>query len=67
MWFDDNGKKAVAEKIREGAQAYAARFGVPPTVALVNESERADVEGLTVLTKGYIQRSNFWFGVEAPE
>jgi hypothetical protein len=67
MWFDDNNKKSVAQKIAEGAAAYAERMGYAPTVAITSEGERCEVEGLQVVARGYVRPHNFWLGMEVPQ
>lgn len=65
-WFDDHPKKEVRYKISEAISAYEDRFGTPPNVVLVNESQSTDgsVEGIEVVSRPYIRVHNFWVGVE---
>ncbi len=43
LWFDDDAKRKVADKLDEAAERYAERFGVRPTLAHLNP---AQAEGL---------------------
>jgi hypothetical protein len=43
LWFDDDTKRKVVEKLDEAAERYAERFGVRPTLAHLNP---AQAEGL---------------------
>ena len=43
LWFDDDTKRKVADKLDEAAERYAERFGVRPTLAHLNP---AQAEGL---------------------
>ena len=43
LWFDDDAKRKVVEKLDEAAERYAERFGVRPTLAHLNP---AQAEGL---------------------
>lgn len=44
-WVDDTPRKTVAGKIREGAAAYEARFGAPPTICVCSAANVAAVGG----------------------
>jgi hypothetical protein len=63
-WFDDNPKKTAKDKIEEAIAAYIQRSRLRPNVVLVNEADRAEVQGVTVRSENYIRRSNFWVGWE---
>jgi hypothetical protein len=43
LWFDDDAKRKVVEKLDEAAERYTERFGVRPTLAHLNP---AQAEGL---------------------
>lgn len=58
----DDSKRAIAEKIALGKQAYIDRFGYPPAFVLLNEVDKISVEGMGVIVKPFIRRNNFWFG-----
>ncbi len=64
MWFDDSAKKGVTLKIEEAVAAYIHHFKARPNVVLVNEADRADVQGITIRSENYIRRNNFWVGWE---
>lgn len=63
-WFDDNPKKSASLKIEEAIHAYTDRFKTRPNVVLVNEADRAEINGVLVRSEGYIRRNNFWVGWE---
>ena len=63
-WFDDNPKKPTTLKIEEAIDAYVDRFKTRPNIVLVNEADRADIQGVRVRAEGYIRRNNFWVGWE---
>lgn len=63
-WFDDNGKKPAQTKIAEACAAYVERYQTHPNVVLVNERDRAEVDGLLVRVESYIRPNNFWVGFE---
>ncbi len=63
MWYDDNPKTPVSQKIAAAIHAYQARFpGVKPTLILVNEAEIATVEGITVRGVATVSRHTYWVG-----
>ena len=64
LWYDDNTKKAAKAKIEEAIDAYTDRFKAKPNVVLVNEADRAEINGVLVRSEGYIRRNNFWVGWE---
>ena len=61
-WQDDNPKTTPARRIADACAAYARRFGTPPTVALVNEAQLCEVDGLVVRSAGYIRKDIVWVG-----
>lgn len=70
-WYDDSPKATINAKIIDAMEAYRERFGVYPTVALVNADEGMSdgaplrsVAGLTVRSESYIRRNNVFVGVE---
>jgi len=62
-YYSDNPKHSTAERIKAGAQAYEERFGLLPVVVLVNEAEAVAVEGVRVIVKAWVRKSNYLFGV----
>lgn len=63
-WYDDTPKKTAQMKIEEAVAAYVSRFHSRPNVVLVNEQDRADVNGVAVRSETYMVRNNFWVGWE---
>jgi hypothetical protein len=64
LWYDDNAKKAPQIKIAEAIGAYTDRFKSKPNVVLVNEADRAEIQGMLVRSEDFIRRNNFWVGWE---
>ncbi|MGB9737187.1 MAG: hypothetical protein C0184_09180 [Chloroflexus aggregans] len=63
MWYDDNPKTLVVQKIAAAINAYKARFpGVEPTLVLVNEAEVVPVDGITVRGMVTVSRHTYWVG-----
>jgi hypothetical protein len=44
-WFDDTPRKPVADKIRDGAAAYEARFNEWPNICVCSPANVAAVDG----------------------
>lgn len=65
LWYDDNPKVSVVQKIEAAIEAYTDRFrGVAPNVVLVNEAEVIEYDRVTVRGVSHIRRNNFWVGKE---
>lgn len=65
MWYDDDRKKTVSEKIIDALAAYEARFRTRPNLVLVNASDVGDVpHAVTIRPQPFIQRSTFYVGIE---
>lgn len=69
LWFDDDAKRKVVEKLDEAAERYAERFGVRPTLAHLNP---AQAEGLVhrrmqICGDSGLRRNYFLVGVDASD
>ena len=65
MWFDDDRKKTVTEKIATALAAYEERFHARANVVLVNAEEVGEAPAsVQVRAQPFIQRSNFYVGFE---
>jgi hypothetical protein len=64
MEFDDDKKRTPATKIAGGCAIYERRYGVRPTLVLVNEADKdaPAPEGVTVRAAGNVRRDNYWIG-----
>lgn len=68
MWYDDNPKLAIKQKIAAAIEAYEQRFdGLRPNLVLVNESELVQHEGVEVRGVNTVRRNNVWVGFSEPE
>ncbi|HLW02815.1 MAG TPA: hypothetical protein VKT82_29435 [Ktedonobacterales bacterium] len=66
LWFDDDAKRKVVEKLDEAAERYEERFGVRPTLVHLNP---AQAEGLAhrrlrVCGDASLRRNYFLVGVD---
>ena len=65
MWYDDDRKKTATEKIADALAAYEKRWGNRANLVLVNAADLGDApKQVTVRPQLFIQRSNFYVGVE---
>lgn len=67
VWYDDNPKIPVAQKITAATEAYAARFGLRPNLALIPVAESAEVQNVEVRPLITINRHTYWVGFARPE
>lgn len=75
LWFDNNPKIALEEKIRQAAARYRQKFGQPANMCLVNPREGVGVEGgpraevvvddarIRIAAVGYILPNHYLVGV----
>jgi hypothetical protein len=68
LWFDDDPKRSLDEKIVRAATRFQARFGFRPTTCFVNprdfEGKPAEIAGLQLKTAPNVRPNHFWLGVE---
>lgn len=66
-WYDDNPKHTLAQKIREACEAYQARNGLVPTLALVCPGDLAASLAdalVTIQPAPTVLRNTVWIGRE---
>ena len=70
LWYDDDPKRDLMEKVGRAAQRYRQKFGVPPDVCYVHPSavssngQVRDVSGVQVVSRLSVLRHHFWIGQE---
>ncbi len=65
IWFDDDKRRSVTDKITDAMAAYQRRFHVEPNVVLVNAADVGEAPlRVRVRPQTFIQRSMFYVGVE---
>jgi hypothetical protein len=66
LWFDDDPRRQVEEKIRQAAARYRQKFGVAPNVCYVNDKviDRAGLKvgEVRVLPASTVRPHHFWVG-----
>jgi hypothetical protein len=64
VWYDDNPKKLVVEKIQEAIAAYVTRFAIQPSLLLVNVADHMEFTNVLVRTERTVQPNTFWLAYE---
>ncbi|HEU5015611.1 MAG TPA: hypothetical protein VFT66_24020 [Roseiflexaceae bacterium] len=64
VWYDDNAKTLVVDKIQAAIAAYVARFQLHPSLVLVNVADHIEMSNVTVLPRPNISPNTFWIGRE---
>ncbi len=66
LWFDDDPRRQVEDKVRQAAARYRQKFGVAPDVCYVNEKaiDRRElrVGEVSVLPAPTVLPHHFWIG-----
>jgi hypothetical protein len=69
LWYDDNPKRPLAEKVDEASQRYYQKFGRRPDTCYVNPAsvpaEHGGRNGVKILGASTIPLHHLWLGVEA--
>ena len=67
LWYDDDAKRPLADKVRLAALRYEQKFGVQPNLCLVHPGALADkaliVDGITVEGLPSVLSHHFWLGI----
>ena len=68
LWFDNNPKKDLIEKLREAAGYYQKKYGQRPDLCYVHPSMLADASlaspGIEIRPNPVIRPYHLWLGVE---
>lgn len=68
LWFDNDPKRNLADKVGQAAARYQARFGRRPTLCYLNEREVVgagiEVNGIRLMPAVYVRPHHFWIGVD---
>ena len=67
LWYDNDPKRSLEDKILAGAQRYQAKFGQFPNTCLVHPTslgpEQVRVQGLSVVGAQNVLPHHFFLGV----
>jgi hypothetical protein len=68
LWYDDDPKRDLAEKVLRAANRYQQKFGIVPEVCYVHPStvtgEQKKVDGLEIAPLPSVLPHHFWLGRE---
>jgi hypothetical protein len=66
LWYDDDPRREIGEKVRQAAARYLQKFGVAADVCYVNDRaiERGElrVGEVRVLPMSNVRPNHFWIG-----
>ena len=67
LWYDDDKKRTLAEKVQRAVTFYTAKYGRQPTECYVHPSilpEQGVIAGCRMHAKRMIIVNHFWLGFE---
>jgi hypothetical protein len=68
LWFDNDPKRQLADKIGQAATRYQVRFGHRPTTCYLNDRDydgaMEEVNGIRLKPVTHVGPHHFWVGVE---
>ena len=68
LWYDDDGKRKLDEKVARAAEYYRAKYGAQPTECyvhpgLLGEGQPAVAAGVRLRANRTIIKNHFWLGM----
>jgi hypothetical protein len=67
LWYDDDGKRPLGEKVTRAVDFYKSKYGVAPTVCFVNPLMLKDgpdsAGGVQLRSARNVLVDHFWIGV----
>lgn len=68
LWYDDDPKRSLPDKVRLAVRYYREKHGHEPNVCYIHRAEWEDgvsmVDGVVLRTTPYILAYHMWLGVE---
>ena len=68
LWFDNDPRRKLTDKVSQAATRYQVKFGCRPTICYVNEAELNGedgvVKGIRLRPVSNVLRHHFWVGIE---
>jgi len=64
VWYDEDSRRSVVEKIQNALAAYSKRFSVAGNLVLINVADSAELKGVEVEVRSErtVQPHHFWVG-----
>ena len=66
VWYDDDSRKSIGQKIEAAIAAYVGHFTRRPRVVLVHAAEQAGHPGVQVQSAPFVRRDHYWVGQDGP-
>jgi hypothetical protein len=70
LWYDDDTKRKLDEKVARAAQYYQTKYGVAPTICYLHPSMLEDktgaAGGVQLRSARTVLVNHFWIGVNEP-
>ncbi len=67
LWFDDDSKRPLGEKVARAVEYYKAKYGSVPTVCFVNPAAMKEAPdtaaGVQIRSARNVMVDHFWLGV----
>ncbi len=68
LWFDDDPRRSLTDRITQAAAYYADKYGRTPTLCLMHPATAGDglpaqVNGVELRTNSGVLREHLWIGV----
>jgi hypothetical protein len=71
LWFDNDPRHKLVDKVGQAASRYKNKFGHKPTVCYLNaadfDDQASEVNGIRLRSASNILRYHLWIGVENNE
>ena len=68
LWFDNDPRRKLVDKISRAATRYQVRFGRKPTICYLNvadlNGQSDEIKGIRLQAVPNVLRHHFWVGVE---
>jgi hypothetical protein len=68
LWFDNDPRRKLADKISQAATRYQVRCGRKPTVCYLNvadlNGQSDEIKGIRLQVVSNVLRHHFWIGVD---
>jgi hypothetical protein len=70
LWYDDDPKRELGDKVLQAAKRYRQKYGEAPNVCYVHPSTMGetaddnDVNGVRVAVLPSVLRNHYWLGAE---
>jgi hypothetical protein len=68
LWFDNDPKASLEEKVRGAAAYYREKYGKKPNTCFVSQKEKIqeglEVDGIAVKTSWQITANHYWIGID---